>query len=80
MKQLLAQYLGKVIEIHCGGPAAIRGTLVDIIDGVARLKAEEEETHFYVAIDKIHLFAEVKEKEKPLGFVGLNSPRRSEKG
>jgi len=77
VKQLLAQYLGKVIEIHCGGSAALRGTLVDIIDGVARLKAEEEETHFYVAIDKIHMFAEVKEKEKPLGFVGVNSPRRS---
>lgn len=77
MKQLLAQYVGKVIEIHCGGSAAVRGTLVDIIDGVARLKAEEDEIFFYVAIDKIQMFAEVKEKEKALGFVGLASPRRN---
>ena len=68
MKQVLAEYLGKTIEIHYGGPSAVRGTLETIVDGVARLK-DEEGTIFYVALDKIHACWEVREKEKPLGFV-----------
>lgn len=68
MKQVLAEYLGKTIEIHYGGPSAVRGTLETIVDGVARLK-DEEGTIVYVALDKIHAFWEVREKEKSVGFV-----------
>ncbi len=68
MKQVLAEHIGKTIEVHYGGPSAVRGKLEDIVDGVARLK-DEEGTIVYVALDKIHAFWEVREKEKPLGFV-----------
>ena len=51
---------------------------MDVIDDVAELKDEDDLT-FYVAIDKIHIFWEVSEKEKPLGFVSQSGTRTGEK-
>ncbi|RMG53672.1 MAG: hypothetical protein D6723_06760 [Acidobacteria bacterium] len=68
MKQLLTQYLDKTIEIHYGGAATVRGRLVDIIGNVLKLQ-DEDEGIFFVPIEKIHVFWEVKDKEKPVGFI-----------
>jgi len=68
VKQILANYLNKMIEIHYGSTAAIRGKLLDIVEDVAKLEDEDKVT-MYVAIDKICVFWEVKEKEKPVGFI-----------
>lgn len=72
MKQILSNYLDKTIEIHYGGTATVKGKLIDIIDGVAKLQ-DEDETIFYVPIDKIRVFWEVKEKGKAVGFLTKSS-------
>ena len=68
MKQILSSYLNKTVEIHIGGSATVKGKLIDIVDDVAKLEAQDE-TVFYVPIDKIHTFWEAREKDKPVGFV-----------
>lgn len=68
MKQILADFLNKLIEIRCDGTTIVRGTLLDIMDEVAKLEDEDKVTIF-VAIAKINVFWEVKEKEKPVGFI-----------
>jgi hypothetical protein len=74
VKQVLTNYLGRKVEIHYGGTATIKGELVDIIDGIAKLK-DEENVMLFVAIDKIRVFWEVKEKDKSVGFVAQHPPR-----
>jgi hypothetical protein len=60
--------LDKTVEINYGGTVTVKGRLIDIVDGVAKLQAQDQ-TIFYVPIDKIHVFWEVLEKEKAVGFV-----------
>lgn len=67
MKQLLSKYLGKTIEINLGGAATIRGQIEDIIEGTLKLR-DEDETVFFIPIDKIHVFWESNEREKTVGF------------
>lgn len=72
MKHILSTYLEKTVEIHIGGSATVKGKLLDILEDVAKLQAQDE-TIFYILIDKIHMFWEVKEKDKPVGFVTKSS-------
>ncbi|MCS6806758.1 MAG: MM0924 family protein [Acidobacteriota bacterium] len=75
MKQILTSYLNKTVEINYGGTATVKGELVDIIDNVVKLKALDE-TFLFIPIEKIHVFWEVKDKEKPVGFVYKPSPTK----
>lgn len=68
MKHILSSYLNKTIEIHIGGSMTIKGKLLDIVDDLAKIEAQDETT-CYVPLDKIHMVCEVKEKDKPVGFV-----------
>jgi hypothetical protein len=68
VKQILSNYLNKTIEINYGGTTTVKGKLLEIIDGVTRLEAQDK-TIFYVPIDKIHAFWVVTERDKAMGFV-----------
>jgi len=74
VKKMLANYLNKIVEIHYGGTATIRGKLLDIVDEVVKLE-DEDKVKVYVAIDKIHAFREVTEKEKPVGFISKSKAK-----
>ncbi len=67
MKQILANHLGKNLVIHYGGGSSIKGKLVDVTDGVAQV--EGEESTMFLAIDKIDLFWEERDRDKSLGFI-----------
>jgi hypothetical protein len=68
---MLSAFLGKTIDINFGGTATARGKLLDIIDEVVKMQAQDE-TIFYVSIGKIHMFCEVKEKDKAVGFIPMS--------
>lgn len=74
MKHILSSYLNKTIEIHMGGSMTIKGKLLDIVDDLIKIEAEDE-IICHVPLDKIHMFCEVKEKDKPVGFVTKSSPK-----
>lgn len=68
MKHILSSYLNTTIEVYVGGTLTIKGKLLDIIGDLVKLQTEDE-TICYVPLDKIHMVSEVKDKDKPVGFV-----------
>ena len=68
MEQLLSKLMGREIDVVCSGASSLRGECLKVEDGVLQLKDEEGET-CYVAIDKIVVVWEKKEKDRHPGFV-----------
>lgn len=69
MENFLMQLLGKKIDVSCGSSATFRGDVVDVKDGVLYLR-DEDERIAYVAVDKIAVIYECKDKEHRPGFLG----------
>lgn len=69
MEEFLKQLLGKKIDVSCGSSATFRGDVVDVKDGVLYLR-DEDERIAYVAVDKIAVIYECKDKEHRPGFLG----------
>ena len=69
MEDLLKQLLGKNIDVTCGSNAAFRGDVVDVKNGVLYLRDDEGKVA-YVAVDKIAMVYERKDKEHRPGFLG----------
>lgn len=69
MEEFLKQLLGKKIDVSCGSSATFRGDVVDVKAGVLYLR-DEEERIAYVAVDKIAVIYECKDKEHRPGFLG----------
>jgi hypothetical protein len=67
MQDLLAQLIGRKVDIVCTGAAAISGELVKVENGVAELKGDQQTC--YVAIEKIALVWEARDHESRAGFV-----------
>ena len=68
MEQLLTKLIGHEIDVVCSGASSLRGECLKVEGGVLQLKDEEGET-CYVAIDKIVVVWEKKEKDRQPGFV-----------
>ncbi|HLO01254.1 MAG TPA: MM0924 family protein [Pyrinomonadaceae bacterium] len=68
MQTLLAQMIGKKIDIFCGGASSLRGEVVKVEDGVVQLTDSDDKT-CYVAIDKIMVVWEARDEEHRAGFV-----------
>jgi hypothetical protein len=69
MEELLEQLLGKNIDVTCGTNASFRGDVIDVKNGVLYLRDEDEKVA-YVAVDKIAVVYERKDKEHRPGFLG----------
>jgi len=68
MQELLSKLIGREIDVVCSGASSLRGECLKVEAGVLQLKDEEGET-CYVAIDKIVVVWEKKEKDRQPGFV-----------
>ena len=68
MEQLLSKLIGREIDVVCSGATSLRGECLKVEDGILQLKDEEGET-CYVAVDKIVVVWEKKEKDRQPGFV-----------
>ncbi len=68
MQELLSKLIDKEIDIVCTGGANLRGRVMKVGDGVVALKDDQEET-CYVAIDKIVVVWEKRDKDRHPGFV-----------
>ena len=67
MKEILAKFLGKSLIIQYGVSSTVKGKLIDLADGVAHI--EGEDATIFLAVDKVTVFWEEKEREKALGFI-----------
>ena len=68
MEQLLSKLVGREVDVVCAGASSLRGECIKVADGALHLKDENGET-CYIAIDKIVVVWEKKEKGRLPGFV-----------
>lgn len=69
MKLFLNGFVGKKVDVVCAGGVAVRGEIEAIEADVLVLKDEEDKV-CYVAIDKITVVWETKDKQQRTGFIG----------
>jgi hypothetical protein len=68
VERLLTGYIGKKLDVYCGGASSLRGQVLKVEDGVLHLKDNDGKICF-VAIDKILVVWEAREDEHRAGFV-----------
>jgi hypothetical protein len=68
VKELLAELIGKKVDVYCGGSSSLRGEAIKVENDVLHLKDAEGKMCF-VAIDKIVVIWEAPDEEHRAGFV-----------
>ena len=71
MERFLGGYVGKKLDVYCGGASSLRGEVLKVEDGVLHIKDNDEKLCF-VAIDKIIVVWEAREDEHRAGFVSFS--------
>ena len=64
----LSQFIGKKVDLFCGGSASLRGEVMKVEAGVLHLKDDEHKMCF-VAIDKIVVVWDAPDEGHQAGFV-----------
>jgi len=72
MQKLLSKMIGKKIEVRCGISTSLRGEVMNVEDGVLKLKDSDEKMCF-IALDKIVVVWEASDDEHRAGFVPSGS-------
>lgn len=67
MKAFLNGFVGKKIDVVCTGGVAVRGEVVGVAEDILTLK--DDENVCYVAIEKITVVWETKDKSSRTGFI-----------
>jgi len=68
VEDFLSKFIGKKIDLYCGGSSSVRGEVLKVEMGVLHLR--DDEGHLcYVAIDKIVVVWEARDDNHKAGFV-----------
>ena len=68
MEDFLSKFIGKKIDVYCGGSSSVRGEVLKVEMGVLHLR-DDEGHPCYVAIDKIVVVWEARDDNHKAGFV-----------
>ena len=68
MEDFLSRFIGKKIDVFCGGSASLRGEVFKVESGVLHLR-DDEGKQCYVTIDKITVVWEARDDDHRAGFV-----------
>jgi len=68
VNQFLSNFIGKKIDVYCGGGSSLRGEVIKVEEGVLHLKDNDQRMCF-VNIEKIHVVWEARDDEHRAGFV-----------
>ena len=68
MENFLSRFIGKRIDVYCGGSASLRGDAVNVESGVLQLRDVDGKS-CYVAIDKIVVVWEARDETHRAGFM-----------
>jgi|GEM_PF-207297 len=68
MEDFLSKFIGKKIDIYCGGASSLRGEVMKVETGVLHLR-DDDGKECYVAIDKINVVWEARDDEHRAGFM-----------
>lgn len=70
MEDFLSRFIGKKIDIFCGGASSVRGEVLKVQTGVLHLR-DDEGHQCYVAIDKIIVVWEARDDDHRAGFMPM---------
>lgn len=70
MQEFLSRMIGRKLDVFCGGASSLSGEVVKVEAGVLHLRDDEDQMCF-VAIEKIIVVWESRDKEKHAGFVPI---------
>jgi hypothetical protein len=68
VEDFLSKFIGKKIDVYCGGASSVRGEVLKVEMGVLHLRGDEGHS-CYVAIDKIVVVWEARDDNHRAGFV-----------
>ena len=68
MENLLSRFIGKRIDIFCGGSSSLRGDVIKVESGVLHLRDADGKS-CYVATDKIIVVWEARDDSHRAGFM-----------
>ena len=68
MEDFLSKFIGKKIDLYCGGASSVRGEVLKVEMGVLHLR-DDEGHPCYVAIEKIVVVWEARDDNHRAGFV-----------
>ena len=68
MEDFLSKFIGKKIDVYCGGASSVRGEVLKVEMSVLHLRDDEGHT-CYIAIDKIVVVWEARDDNHRAGFV-----------
>jgi len=70
VEDFLSKFIGKKIDLYCGGSSSVRGEVLKVEMGVLHLR-DDEGHPCYVAIDKIVVVWEARDDNHRAGFVPM---------
>ncbi len=70
MEDFVARFIGKRIDVYCGGDSSLRGEVLKVETGVLHLR-DDDGKNCYVAINKIIVVWESRDDNHRAGFVPL---------
>jgi len=70
VEDFLSRFIGRKIDIYCGGSASMRGEVLKVESGVLHLR-DDEGKQCYVAVNKIIVVWEARDDDHRAGFVPL---------
>ena len=68
MESFLSRFIGKRVDVYCGGSASLRGDVVKVETGVLHLRDAEGKS-CYIAIDKIVVVWDARDDTHHAGFM-----------
>ena len=68
MDNFLSKFIGKRIDVYCGGSASLRGDVIKVEGGVLHLRDADGKS-CYIAIDKIVVVWEARDDNHRAGFM-----------
>ena len=71
MESFLTGFIGKKLDVYCGGASSLRGQIMKVEDGVLHLQDSDGKLCF-VATDKIMVVWEARDDDHRAGFVAFN--------
>ncbi len=68
MEDFLSKFIGRKIDIYCGGSASLRGEVLKVESGVLHVRDDDGKL-CYVAVNKIVVVWEARDDNHRAGFV-----------
>ena len=68
MEDFLSRFIGKKIDVYCGGASSVRGEVLKVETGVLHLRDDDGKS-CYVAINKIVVVWEARDDSHRAGFM-----------